>query len=300
MRVWLDDQGKITQSNISREAIRVQKRLHYSETDKLIAEGENDIAQHLRDLLRCAKQLQAQRIAEGAFSFQRPEYKIRVNNGKIAVSMIEKNSQSRLLVAEMMILANHIAAKYAHTHQVPLIYRVQNPPLEPISKNISNDPLGFHKVRKFIARSSLSLQAGGHNGLGLSMYTQFSSPLRRFADLVMQRQLMAHLVGEDLPYDVEELFKVLETAERTAREARSVEGEAKKRWLMQYLKQTWGNKPVKVLVVEEVKGGYKVEIQPWGVEAYLATTKVLDFGWTVSAFFDKIRIKAGTARLKSR
>ncbi|HEC85386.1 MAG TPA: RNB domain-containing ribonuclease [Thioploca sp.] len=298
IRVWVDDQGEITNSSISREAIQVLRRLHYSDADTLIEQGEDDTAQRLRDLSTIATKLQAQRIAQGAFTLQRPEYRIRVNDGNIAVTMIDKDSKSRLLVAEMMVLANHIAAKYAYLHQVPLIYRVQDSPLEPITEEMTADPLGFHKVRRLLGRSSLSLQPSGHSGLGLSMYTQLTSPLRRFADLVMQRQLMAHLVGEQLPYNKDELLKVLETAERTARESRLVEGEAKKRWIMQYFKQTWGNQPLKVLVINDVKGGYKVEMQPWGVEAYLATSNRLEFGQLVTAVADKIRVKAGSIRLK--
>lgn len=298
IRVWLDEQGEITRSNISREAIRVLRRLHYSNADVLIEQGEDDTAQCLRDLLTCAKLLHERRVANGAFNLQRPEYKISVDDGTITVKMIEKASPSRLLVAEMMILSNHIAAKYAYLNQVPLIYRLQAPPLERITKEMTADPLAIHKVRKLISRSSLSLQPGGHSGLGLSTYTQMSSPLRRFADLVMQRQLIAHLVGDELPYDQDELFKVLETAERTARDARSVEGDAKKRWLMQYLKQSWRNQPIEVLIVDELKGGYKVEMLPWGVEAYLATSKRLKIAHIVVAVADKIRVKAGTARLK--
>lgn len=297
IRVWMDDSGQITQSNISREAIKVLKRLHYSDADKLIEQGEDDTAQYLRELLGCAKQLYNRRVAEGAFTLQRPEYKISINDDNIIVGLIEKNSPSRLLVAEMMILSNHIAAKYAYQNQVPIIYRVQDPPQEPITKEMLADPISFYKVRKLLGRSSLSLQPGGHSALGLSMYTQLSSPLRRFADLVIQRQLIAHLLDEELPYDREELFKVLETAERTARESRSIEGEAKRRWLMQYLKHR-SEQSLEVVIINEVKGGYKVEMQPWGVEAYLASSSYLESGRTVKAIIDKIRVKASSARLK--
>lgn len=298
IRIWLDEQGKISKSDISREAIRVLKRLHYSDADSLIAEGDNETAQHLRDLLSCAKLLQAQRIANGAFQFQRPEYKIKIIDGTIDVTMIEPNSPSRLLVAEMMIFANHIAASYASKHELPFIYRIQAPPQQPITPEMTADPLALYKIRKFIGRSSLSLHPSGHSGLGLSMYTQMSSPLRRFADLVMQRQLMAHLEGEKLPYDEEELFQVLETAERSARDSRTAENEAKKRWLMQYLKKNWRGKTLEVLIVDELKGGYKVEILPWGADGYLATSKSLEIGKTMLAVLDRINVKAGNARLK--
>ncbi|MCK5877726.1 MAG: RNB domain-containing ribonuclease [Candidatus Marithrix sp.] len=298
IQVWLDEQGQIVDSKICRKAIRVLKRLHYIDADKLIADDNNDTAQQLQNLFSIAKQLHAQRQADGAFNLQRPEYKIKVDAGEILVDVLDKKSPSRLLVAEMMILANQIAAKYAYRHQIPLIYRTQDPPTEPITQEMAADPLALHKIRKLLGRSSLSLHPGSHSGLGLSMYTQLSSPLRRFADLVMQRQLMAHIVDEELPYDNEELLKVQETADRTARAARQIESESKKRWFVQYLKQSHTNKPLETLIVSEVKGGYKVELQPWGVDAYLATSDSLNLGQYVTTKTEKIRVKSGNVRLK--
>jgi exoribonuclease-2 len=299
IRAWLNEQGEIVKSDINREGIKVLRRLHYSDADQLLNQGEDETAQQLRQLLALAKQLQSQRLSQGALTLQRPEYKVTVTPpGQITVTMIAKDSPSRLIVAEMMILANHLAARYAQYHQISVIYRCQDPPLEPVTEAMLADPLNFHKIRKLLGRSSLSLQPGAHTGLGLSLYTQLTSPLRRFADLVIQRQLMAHLVGDELPYDQEELFKVLETAERTARESRLIEGEAKKRWLMQYLKQNWSERAIEVLVVSAVKNGYKVEMQPWAVEAFLSTGKTLEMGQTVMAVLEKIRVKAATARLK--
>ena len=298
IRAWLNETGEIVKSDINREGIKVLRRLHYSDADQLLSQGEDETAQQLRQLLAFAQQLQAQRLAQGALTLQRPEYKVTVVQDQIMVTMIAKDSPSRLIVAEMMILANHLAARYAQRHQIPVIYRCQDPPLEPVTEAMLADPLNFHKIRKLLGRSSLSLQPGGHSGLGLSLYTQLTSPLRRFADLVIQRQLMAHLVGDKLPYDQEELFKVLETAERTARESRLIEGEAKRRWLMQYLKQNWGERTLEVLVVSTAKNGYKVEMQPWTVEAFLSTNKTLEIGQTVMAVLEKIRVKAATARLR--
>ncbi|MCK5719031.1 MAG: RNB domain-containing ribonuclease [Thiomargarita sp.] len=298
IRVWVDEQGEIKQSSIKREAIKVLARLNYGDADKFIAQGQDEMAEQLRALLNCAKQFNAQRLLNGAFNLQRPEYKISVYKANIRVTMLNNNSPSRLLVAEMMILANHIAAKYAYENQIPIIYRTQDAPKEPITEEMTNDPLCFYKIRKLLERSSLSLENGGHSGLGLSMYTQLTSPLRRFADLVMQRQLMAHLVNESFPYDKEQLFKILETAERTSKASRSIENEAKKRYLLQYLKQVWSDQVLKVLVVNESKGGYKVEIQPWGLEAFLATADSLEVGSIAKAMIDKIRVKLGITRLK--
>lgn len=300
VRAWMNDSGVVIKSEIGREAICVQQRLHYKDVDHLLAEGKDVTAQRLRDLLHVAKLLQNQRINEGAFNLQRPEYKVSFKNHLVHIELIETQVPSRILVAEMMILSNHLAAKYAQRHQVPIIYRTQEAPLEPIYPEMLADlnPISFNRIRKLLRASALSLQPSSHSGLGLSVYTQLSSPLRRFADLVMQRQLVAHVVGEPLPYDQDELYKVLATAERTAREARRAENEAKKRWFMLHLKQSWADKPLEVFLIEAVKGGYKVEILPWGVDAFLGTSKTLNIGEKIWCIIDKIRVKAANARLK--
>jgi len=298
VRIWVDEQGEINNSQIARESVRVQQRLHYNEADILIEQGEGDTADNLRNFLTVATLLQTQRLAGGAFNLQRAEYKIHVEHGQVSVDMIERNSPSRLLVAEMMILANHVAAKYAQLNNVPVIYRTQEAPLQAITEEMLADPLGFHKIRKFLRPSALSLHPAEHSGLGLSMYTQLSSPLRRFADLVMQRQLVAHLVNEALPYDHEELFKVLATAEQTARGSRRAETDAKRRWFGLFLLDNWKDKPLNVLVIDKLKTGYKVDIQPWGVDALLSANKNLNAGEMVVAEIDTIRLKASYFRLK--
>lgn len=298
LQAKIDFSGNVLESKISREAIRVQKRLNYQQADDLLNNGEGDVAQTLIQLKQLSDILQQQRLDKGALQFNRPEYKIKVKNDEIKVEVLERNSPSRQLVAEMMILVNHLAAKYAQRNQVPLIFRTQEAPLETISQEMLSDPLAFQKIRKFIKPSSLSLQPAQHSGLGLSVYTQFSSPLRRFADLVMQRQLDAHLNGETLAYDQQELFQVLATAEQAAREARFLENDCKKRWFMKYLKQEWEEKTLQVLIVEVMKAGYKVEMQPWGFEATLYGPTHLKAGQIVNAIVDKVRLKSNAPRLK--
>jgi len=294
VQVWLDATGQVLHSAISRQAVRVKERLNYEQADKRIAQNDPSIAK----LHHIGQQLAAQRQAEGAISLQRPEYKIKVKNDEISVTMIARDSPSRLMVAEMMILANYMAARYARNHQIPIIYRTQDPPEQPISLAQAQDPLAFNKVRRQLKPSSLSLHPSGHSGLGLAVYTQLSSPLRRFADLVMQRQLVAHLSGEELPYNQEELFKVLATAENTAREARMLENSAKKRWFIEYLRREWKDKTLSALLIEQTKAGFKAELQPWGVDALLSGPASLEVGQIVNARIEKLRPKAGQIRLQ--
>jgi len=298
IQVWLDNKANVKDFSISREAAQVEHRLNYSQADEALAGGTDEIAQRLKNMQNMTDKLREQRMVEGALSFNRPEYKMNVTEGIVSVEMIERNSPSREMVAELMILANHLAGKYAQRNQVPLIFRTQAPPERAISLEDQQDSVRFQKVRRLLKPSSLSLQPGAHSGLGLGVYTQFSSPLRRFADLVMQRQLDAHLNDEKLPYDQEELFKVLATAEQTAREAKGLEIEAKKRWFVVYLKQQWQGKELTALVLDAVKGGYKVELQPWGAEAFMSGPGHLQAGDKVTTQIDKLRPKAGQIRLR--
>ncbi len=303
VQAWFDADARLARTAIRRCTVRVAQRLSYVQADAWLR-GEvatNDSAQAatLRQLHELAQRLTAQREAEHAINLQRPEFKIKVSQNTICVEMIERDSPSRLLVAEMMILANHAAARHARDHQVPIIYRTQDPPEQPIPKEWQADPLRFASVRKLLRPSALSLHPGGHSGLGLSAYTQLSSPLRRFADLVMQRQLVAHISGEALPYDHEELFKVLATAENTAREAKTLESAAKRRWFMEYLRREWMDTPVQALLVEETKAGFKAEIQPWGVDALISGgLGRLQPGVMAWAKIEKLRPKAGQIRLQ--
>ncbi|MDM8547400.1 RNB domain-containing ribonuclease [Candidatus Venteria ishoeyi] len=302
IQVELDLQYQVQDFSIRRAAVLLEQRLSYAQADALLADGSDEMAEKLQALQQVTDALRQQRMDNGALSFNRPEYKMQVTDGQVAVKMIERNSPSRDLVAELMILANHLAGKYAQQHEVPLIFRTQDAPVEPIDRSLLQDPMAFLKLRKLLKPSALSLQPGAHSGLGLSVYTQFSSPLRRFADLVMQRQLDAHLNGETLPYDQEELFKVLATADSTAREAKFLEMDSKKRWFVMYLKQQWSDKNLIVRVLEPLKAGYKVELLPWGVEALLSSRGIsgdaLEPGKLIMTKIEKLRQKAGQIRLQ--
>ena len=95
----------------------------------------------------------------------------------------------------------------------------------------------FDQQIKRMKRTRLSTCPQPHFGLGLDIYTQVSSPLRRYADLVIQRQLAAHLRGEELPYTLEELFAVLDNVDRTSGQNRALEREANRYWLLEFLKR---------------------------------------------------------------
>src|SRR5690606_2755428 len=120
------------------------------------------------------------------------------------------DTPSRLIVSEMMILANRLAADRAAADGIPIIFRTQEPPDEPPPQTEGlPEPMQFELLRKSFKRSRLSLDPAPHAGLGLGAYTQMSSPIRRYADLVTQRQFAAALERQPFPYDKDELLAVI-------------------------------------------------------------------------------------------
>src|ERR1044072_8094146 len=138
---------------------------------------------------------------------------------------LNPNSPSRLLVSEMMILANGLSADFASLNSLPVIFRTQEPRE---ATGTVEDPqvaeaISFERLRRTFKRPRLSLTPGAHSGLGLTAYTQASSPIRRYADLVTQRQFTAMLAGEPIPHGREELLQILMSSEGLEVEIRQLE-----------------------------------------------------------------------------
>jgi len=304
-QVWLDEEAHICDSRIVRGVLQVQRRLTYEEVDALLAgKGEPEslagpppLLERLRALADLAVR-RAARAARGAIVQRRTEWKVRVENGEITVKSIDPDSPSRRLVAEMMILANAVAAEYAERHDVPILFRTQEAPLEPLPPQSEEDPLAFERIRRFLKPASLSLFPGEHFGLGLEAYTQLTSPLRRFADLVTQRQLLACLAGQEPPYTRDELLTVLATAEAVERDIRRVEMRSQRRWLLEYLLRYRPAEALEVLVLEPLHGGYRVELVEWGAPAFLASRTSLVPGTRLQARIQEADPRRGRLRLK--
>jgi len=223
--VSLGPDGTVLQYKIYPSTIAVNTRLTYTEADALIAGSDADRsegAQSLKLLHSMALALREWRRRAGAVLIRRRESKVRVQHDCIDISVIDSDSPSRITVAEYMILSNHLAAQFCAANAVPIIYRVQ--------PGTGGDLAAQHP--------RLSLFPGLHAGVGLEFYAQLSSPIRRYADLVLQRQLLGFLVKSSLPqYQTEELLTVLANAESADGELRELERRSKRYWSLRYLER---------------------------------------------------------------
>ena len=102
------------------------------------------------------------------------------------------------------------------------------------------DPVTVRAARRSLRRADLSLEPGPHASLGLSAYTQVTSPLRRYQDLACHRQLLGALRGEPPPYDVEALQRIAATTDQAEFDARRAERRADDYWMLRYLERHEG------------------------------------------------------------
>ena len=118
-------------------------------------------------------------------------------------------------------------------------------------------------------RPRLSLHPEYHAGIGLDFYAQLSSPIRRYADLVLQRQLLGALANRDHEapiYTVDELLTVLAGAENAEASGRELERRAKRYWTLRYLERHALDGPILAYVARE---GQSAELADFAVRGTL-------------------------------
>ncbi len=255
--VTIGGEGEILDHEIVPSIIRSRARLTYEEADALVEAGGDGgpravLARALRALNEIAETLEARRIADGAVRIRAPECDIRVDpGGVVSIRRIEDRGLSRRLVAEMMILANRIAAGFCRDRSLPAIYRRQSPPLppgpdappvDPGADSGAYDPVAMRALRRRMRRGEVGLEPGRHHGLGLDAYMQVTSPIRRYQDLVMHRQIRSAIAGGTPCYDAEAIARIAATTEEAERAARQAERGTDEYWILRSYESRTGQR----------------------------------------------------------
>ena len=236
--IILDASGAVEDYSIHASLIKPTYRLTYEDVDEMLdldVQAEPEIAA----IARWANKRKAWRYAQGAISINMPEAMIKVKEDDINIYVLD-DSPSRQLVAEMMILAGEVAARYGQTHQIPLPFRGQPQPELPPEQELLQLPAGFVRacaMRRCMPKSEMSITPVRHAGLGLDTYTQATSPIRRYSDLLTHFQLKAHLRGDVPPFSAEQLKEVMMTVSTITQEVTMVERQTNRYWALEYLRR---------------------------------------------------------------
>jgi len=270
--VDLEGEGKVRGYRIVPSLIQVERRLSYDQVDQLL----EDMDEELTLLKRIADQLWQGRMEAGAFFIPRPERVIRVNRDReILLLKRDRESPSQRMVSEFMILANSLAARYLKEKEIPAIYRGQMEPREKIPPMDKFDALQAYRLRRIMNRVEVGTRPLRHAGIGAEAYLTLTSPLRRFYDLLVERQLLATLRGTPV-LTQEQLEEILARVGPLLSKVSLVEELTEQYWVIRYLEKKVGSTTTAV-ILDRFPNRYLVHLEEYLLEADMAAPPGRDF-----------------------
>jgi ribonuclease R len=294
--VRFDEAGQVKSHRFAATVIRSRFRLTYGEAyERLKRQPENQLDHFLHQAWKIAASLRERRFKQGALDLDFPEVRVRLDqNGRTIGLIREENDISHQLIEEFMLLANEIVGRETKNRSIPSVYRVHEDPdpdkllefrelarahrltpgdlsqrrvMQKFLKSIEGRPdEGLLKVSllRSLRKAIYSPTPLGHFGLAKADYTHFTSPIRRYADLIVHRAFNA-LLPE--PADrkkllssnrLEEVCEHISTTERIAADA---EREAVRLKKLEYLESLIGGPHRFQATVLEVRNyGLLVEV----------------------------------------
>ena len=236
--VSMTESGDVLDWEVTPSVIRSQAALAYEEVDGAIDDDGHSWNHMMNPLNRLALALRQKREHAGAVMMGRAEMRIEVrSSGEVDVRVLPSTT-ARQMVAELMILSNSLLAEFCRDASLPAAYRSQAAPdLEDIPKDTQDGPLRRYLMMRRLTPADLDTVPAPHAGLGVPAYIQATSPLRRYPDLVMQRQI-SHFLSYGGPlYSTEDITSVAQRAEVQLKEVGKLEEERKRYWFLKFLDQ---------------------------------------------------------------
>ncbi|MBK3780032.1 RNB domain-containing ribonuclease [Paraburkholderia aspalathi] len=216
--------------------VKVGHRLSYELLSRVLEDRNHSAHQSVHTAFELSKLLLAKRRAAGALAFfDMRRLLVSSEEGRPLRFETSEQAAGYILVQELMVLVNREGAKYLVDHNIPAIYRnhvakLASPPARDVAESVqllltsgAGDADQIEQAVGLIASvAEYGETVKGHYGLTLPAYSHLTSPLRRYADLVNQRQLVAHINSSNLPYgqaEIGEIARVInETIARQKRE----------------------------------------------------------------------------------
>lgn len=298
MDVSLD--GEIINYKFYESIINSDYRMTYDNVNKIINNDKKQIKKYheivdtIKDMLALSNIIRTKRFKDGAIDFERNEAKIILNKHGKAIDVCERvRHESEKLIEDFMILANHAVSKHLMYTSYPSLYRVHMEPkklqLEEFislmyefnykfkGQNITSKELqdcldkfkdddNYHIIKEMLLKSmqkaTYDPSCLGHFGLGLKEYTHFTSPIRRYPDLIVHRMLRKYCINNQIDeYDNDqklmiEYAKITSLKERDAIKIERLISDIKK---AEYI-ETRKNEVFEAMIVSVKEFGFFVEL----------------------------------------
>lgn len=255
--------GDMIDYEIFPSLIKVKQQLTYYDVN--IVADENEDMMLLRSI---AEKFRKQRLDAGAVQITVPEINVWLNDAReVTVNKVNRESPGRMLVAELMIMANWLMAKFLAKHNVPAIFRSQPEPRDRLYKGGGGSLFQNWMQRKLINRFALNHIPEWHSGLGLEAYVTATSPIRKYFDLVTQRQLRA-ILGLEEAYSVEDIDRIIQLLEIPMSQVSRVQFARNRYWLLKHLEKRIGAKE-EAIVLFKKRNNYQILMPAYMVECEL-------------------------------
>ena len=269
--VLLNAEGAIEAVEPCRSWVKVSYGLTYEDADELIelAPPEDPDLAELAELL---KRRTAWREQQGALLMEQAEGRLFRNPTAELALEITEPGLARSCVSEAMILAGAAMAEWSSQHGLAMPYRVQaGSSHEPAEANQwPQGPVRWAQQRRGLSRSRLQSNPEPHGSLGLPMYLQWTSPIRRYSDLLAHRQWLqftGHLEGE--PLNAEAIGALLQRLDQGQREASLIARQDQRMALLEWLAgptPQWPQPGIALSWLREDSGIALVRLEAWAME----------------------------------
>jgi ribonuclease R len=256
----MKEDGEIISEWFGKTVIHSDRRFSYEQVQEILEGTPGDHDQILRKIDHIAKKYRAKRLKKGALSIESEEMRFQLDDKGFPIQVLIKTSKdAHKLIEEFMLLANRTIATYLSKPQkdrdkIPLVYRVHDQP-DPekiamfavfiekfghkidlsdsrnIAKNLNSLFDSLREENEFslvqtmairsMAKATYETENIGHYGLAFDYYSHFTSPIRRYADLVVHRILQTELTDKKHRYgsELSDVCKKISKNERKAAEA---------------------------------------------------------------------------------
>ena len=281
-RLLLEDNCSIKECKVFKTKVNVEC-ITYEDADQKKDSPE------LKPLFEIARKNIIRRNSQGAVNINLPEVHITVDPDTKKVSICKITEyESADVVREMMLLAGEGAAHFAFENNIAFPYVSQEAP--DIPQTLPPGLAGEFKTVKSMHRRSVGVTPAAHAGIGIGMYSQVTSPLRRYSDLIAHQQLRAFLDGREL-IDKNTMLERISAGDEAAIACKKVERKSNMHWTLVYLLQNpdWTGEAVFV----EQKGNLCVFMIPsLAQQTTLVPSKSLNLNDTITVKASNIDISS--------